>query len=224
MQGKKSEQMSIGIVDENPLLLQALIKICSDNGLKIVASGRSTADAIRLAADHQLDLIILDPTMQGGIEAISEILSRNPSLKIIAYSSALGADYAVRAIEAGARGYVLKRCTAEEFFTAVSSVINGETFITPSFAATILTALRDDRLRKRAAQLVDLSIRENQIVRLLLRGRTNKEIASTLAISEKTVKCYMTTVMQKLNARNRTEVVLACQRIGLQHDLELTAH
>ena len=214
--------MSVGIIDENPILLQALSTICSDKGLGISASGGSAADAIRLAADHQV--IILDPTMQGGMEVISEILSRNPSVKVIAYSSALGADYAVRAIEAGARGYILKRCTAAEFISAVNSVINGETYITPSFAATILMALRDDRLRKRAAQLVDFSIRENQIIRLLLRGRTNKEIARTLAISEKTVKCYMTTLMQKLNARNRTEAVLACQRIGLQQDPEMSAH
>ena len=215
---------AIGIVDENPILLDALVAICTKKGLNVVARGGSASDAMSLAANTNIDILVLDPTMHGGIEVITGALACNPSIKVIALSSALGADYAVRAIEAGARGYVLKRCTADDFVAAVTSVVHGDTFITPSFAATILTALRDDRLRKRAAQLVDFSIRENQIMRLLLRGRTNKEIAKTLAISEKTVKCYMTTVMQKLNARNRTEAVLACQKIGLQHDIELSAH
>jgi len=161
--------------------------------------------------------------MPDGVNAISEILTRNATIKVIALSSAQGADYAVRAIEAGARGYVLKRSSADEFIGAVNSVIDGEIFITPSFAATIMTALCDDRLRKRAARLVDFSIRENQIMRLLLRGQTNKEIAKTLAISDKTVKCYMTTVMQKLNARNRTEAVLAFQRVDLHPGSELSA-
>lgn len=215
---------TIAIVEENPILLEALVSICRKEGLKVVASSSSASDAMALAAAPNLDVLVLDPTMQGGMDVISGALAGNPNIKVIALSSALGADYAVRAIEAGAQGYILKRCTADEFVKAVVSVIHGETFITPSFAATILTALRDDRLRKRAAQLVDFSIRENQIMRLLLRGRTNKEIAKSLAISEKTVKCYMTTVMQKLNARNRTEAVLACQKIGLQHDLELSRH
>lgn len=215
---------TIAIVEENPILLEALVSICRKEGLNVVARGSSANEAMALAAAPNLNVLVLDPTMHGGMEVISGALACNPTIKVIALSSALGADYAVRAIEAGARGYILKRCTAEDFVAAVVSVVHGETFITPSFAATILTALRDDRLRKRAAQLVDFSIRENQIMRLLLRGRTNKEIAKALAISEKTVKCYMTTVMQKLNARNRTEAVLACQKIGLQQDIELSRH
>jgi DNA-binding NarL/FixJ family response regulator len=216
--------IAVAIFDENPILLDAVRSICVAKGFDVVATGRSAEEAVKLAASQRVDIFVLDPTMQGGMDAVSAVLSRSAEAKVIAYSPAIGADYAVRAIEAGARGYVLKKCGAEELITAIGSVIEGETFITPSFATTILTALRDDRLRKRAAQLVDFSIRENQIVRLLLRGRTNKEIARTLAISEKTVKCYMTTVMQKLNARNRTEAVLACQKIGLQQEVELAAH
>jgi DNA-binding NarL/FixJ family response regulator len=214
----------IAIFDENPILLDALRSICTAKGFDVVATGRSAGEAIKLATNQRIDVFVLDPTMQGGMDAVSAVLSQSIDTKIVAYSPALGADYAVRAIEAGARGYVLKKCGADELIAAIRSVVAGETFITPSFATTILTALRDDRLRKRAAQLVDFSLRENQIVRLLLRGRTNKEIAKTLLISEKTVKCYMTTVMQKLNARNRTEAVLACQRIGLQQEPELSAH
>jgi two-component system, NarL family, nitrate/nitrite response regulator NarL len=218
------DPIAIAIVDENPILLEALSSLFTNKGMKIAALGRSPADAIKFATSHCPDILILDPTKPGGMEAISTVLLHASNTKVIAYSPAIGADYAVRAIEAGARGYILNKCTADEFIAAIKSVMDGDTFITPSFAATIMAALRDDRVRKRAAELVDLSIRENQIVRLLLRGRTNKEIANNLAISEKTVKCYMTTLMQKLNARNRTEVVLACQKIGIHHELEAGAN
>jgi DNA-binding NarL/FixJ family response regulator len=214
--------VSVAIVDENPILLDALRSICATKGFEVVATGRSAGEAVELVTTQRIDILVLDPTMQGGIDAVSAVRSRSVDTKVIAYSQAIGADYAVRAIEAGARGYVLKKSGADELVAAIKSVIEGETFISPSFATTILTALRDDRLRKRAAELVDFSIRENQIMRLLLRGRTNKEIAGTLVISEKTVKCYMTTVMQKLNARNRTEAVLACQKIGMHQDIGLS--
>ena len=96
-------------------------------------------------------------------------------------------------------------------------MLTGETFITPSFATKVIVALRDASLRKLAARAIKLSIREDQIVKLLLRGRTNKEIANQLNISEKTVKHYMTLLMQKLNVRNRLEVIIAAQKLGEEY-------
>lgn len=212
---------TIAIVDECPILRDALAQIFASHGFNVVGRAGSVADAVELA-EKEIDVLVLDPTMQGGMDAISAVLVRHPTIKIIAWSPATGADYAVRAIDAGARGYVLKRATAEDFILAVRAVLEGETFITPSFATTILTSLRDARLRRRAAQIVNFNMRESQIVRLLLRGRTNKEIARTLSIGEKTVKWYMTNVMQKLNARSRTEAVLACHKLGLMQDQDLS--
>jgi len=216
--------ISMAIVDENPILLKELSSICSRHGFHVRDTGSSAAAAVEFAAKSGLDILVVDPTMQGGMDAIAAVLARSTTTKVIAWSPARGADYAVRAIEAGARGYVLKTCTADEFILAVKAVLEGEIFITPSFAATILAALRDDRLRKRAAAIVAFSSREEQIVRLLLRGRTNKEIAATLSISDKTVKWYMSNVLQKLNAKNRTEAVIACQKLGLSHGHELAKH
>ncbi|MFZ5690335.1 MAG: response regulator transcription factor, partial [Pseudomonadota bacterium] len=97
--------------------------------------------------------------------------------------------------------------------TALESVLNDETYISQTFASRVINALRDANLRRAAAEAVRLSIRENQIVRLLLRGKTNREIATSLKISERTVKHYMTALMQKLQVRNRTEVALAAQKL-----------
>lgn len=120
----------------------------------------------------------------------------------------------MKAFEAGAIGYVLKGSTDEELMQAIETVLAGETFITPSFASKVISALRTSAMPRSAPQAVRLSVREDQIVRLLLLGRTNKEIAHRLQISEKTVKHYMTLLMQKLHARNRVEVVLAAQELG----------
>jgi DNA-binding NarL/FixJ family response regulator len=101
------------------------------------------------------------------------------------------------------------RCSAKELIQAVDAVRHGETYITQSFASQVIAALRNTSLRRMAAEAVRFSIREEQIVRLLSRGKTNKEIAVSLKISEKSVKNYMTILMQKLHARDRLEVVIA---------------
>ena len=89
-----------------------------------------------------------------------------------------------------------------------------ETYITQGFAARVIDALRNTDVRHRVAEAINLSQREGQIVRLLLRGMTNKEIAATLRITEKTVKHYMTELMQKMQARNRVEVIIAAQKMS----------
>src|SRR5690606_34044240 len=161
------------------------------------------------------NIILLDLNMPGdAFGAISQIRVSSPETKIIVFTASAGIGHAVRALDAGATGYVLKGSTADELMQAIDIVLTGETFITPSFASKVISALRNASLRKAAADRVRLSVREDQIVRLLLLGRTNREIAQRLQISEKTVKRYMTLLMQKLQARNRVEVVLAAQELG----------
>jgi two-component system, NarL family, nitrate/nitrite response regulator NarL len=135
----------------------------------------------------------------------------SPNTKVVAFTAASGVEAAIRALDAGANGYVRKGSSAQELIQAVEAVRHGETYITQSFANQVIAGLRNAPLRKVAAAAVRFSIREYQIVRLLLRGKTNRDIAIALRISEKTVKNYMTILMQKLNARNRLEVVIAAQ-------------
>ena len=146
--------------------------------------------------------------------AIASSIKISPNTKIVAFTAATGVDSAIRALDAGANGYVLKGSSAQELIQAVEAVRHGETYITQSFASQVIAALRNASVRRVAAEAVRFSIREDQIVRLLLRGNTNKDIAASLKISEKTVKNYMTILMQKLNARNRLEVVIAAQALA----------
>jgi len=146
--------------------------------------------------------------------AIESAIKISPSTKIVAFTAANGVDSAIRALDAGASGYVLKGSSTKELIHAITSVHSGETYITQSFASRVISGLRDASLRREAAAAVILSIREQQIVRLLMNGRTNKEIAIAIKISEKTVKHYMTALMQKLQVRNRVEVVIAAQKFS----------
>jgi DNA-binding NarL/FixJ family response regulator len=207
---------SIAFVDDHPVLLEGLASIFSEiDRFDVVGKGKSAHDAIDVINRTRPDVILLDLNMPGdAFEAIAKIREVSPQTRIVAFTASAAIDHAVRALEAGATGYVLKGSTDDELMQAIDTVVTGETFITPSFASKVISALRNVSQGKSSGQPVKLSVREDQIVRLLLVGRTNKEIAQRLQISEKTVKHYMTLLMQKLQARNRVEVVLAAQELG----------
>jgi len=208
--------VTLAVVDDHPITNQGLVQLFADGTIcTVVARGRSSSDAVAIADQHQPDVIILDLGVPGNaLATIAQIVAAHPKLKIIAFTAAPGVEYAVNALEAGARGYVSKTCELDELLRAVTAVVGGDTFVSQSFAAGVITALRNASVRKVASQALKLSVREDQIIHLLLHGKTNKEIAIQLKISEKTVKHYMTVLMQKLNARNRVEAVIAAQKLS----------
>lgn len=206
---------SLACVDPYPIVAKGLACFLGDeDAFEVVAHGATAADAIMIAANKQPAVTIIDISARGDVfAAIGDMRRTNPAGKILIFTAVTEVDAAVKALEAGANGYVLKSAPAEELISGIKCVLSGETFITPSFAMSVITALRTASLRKVAARASQLSSREDQVIRLLLHGKTNKEIASKLSISEKTVKHYMTLLMHKLNARNRIEVVLAAQKL-----------
>jgi DNA-binding NarL/FixJ family response regulator len=208
--------ISIALVDDHPLMVEAVSSLLSrTQDFEIVATGTTSRDIFEICALHQPQIVIVDLSMPGDVyESITAAIKIAPRTKVITFTAATGVEPAIRALDAGASGYVLKGSSSQELIQAVTAVRNGETYITQSFASRVISALRDSSLRRKAAEAVKLSIREEQIVRLLLRGNTNKQIANVLKISEKTVKHYMTVLMQKLHARNRVEVVIAAQKLS----------
>lgn len=152
--------------------------------------------------------------------AIKGIAALSPSTKVVAFTALADVNCATRALEAGASGYILKGTNADELARALRVVQGGEHYITPAFAAKVISALRDPK-RNADRNGVKFNVREAQILTLLLNGSTNKEIGERLRISEKTVRHYMTLLMRKLNARNRLEVVLMARRneMPLSEDL-----
>jgi two-component system, NarL family, nitrate/nitrite response regulator NarL len=208
--------ISIALVDDHPLMIEALSSLLNrTQGFQVVGTGTSANEIIELCRRNQPQVAVVDLHMPGDVYgAIANAIKASPSTRIVAYTAATGVDSAIRALDAGASGYVLKGSSTTELVNAISSVQSGETYITQNFANRVITGLRDASLRRRAAEAVMLSIREQQIVRLLMIGKTNKEIAIAIKISEKTVKHYMTALMQKLQVRNRLEVVIAAQKFS----------
>ncbi len=204
---------SVALVDEQPLFLAGLSSFFnSTEQFQVVATGTSAADAADIARHHKPNLLIMELSLRGDpIGSIREICALG-AVKVIVCTAMGDIDDAVRALNAGAHGYVLKGSSGIEVMTAVEAVMRGETFINQSIAIRVISALRQTAVLKAAAKQQRLSLREQQIIQLLSGGRTNKEIGGSLGLAEKTVKHYMSIIMQKMQARNRLEVVIAAQR------------
>jgi DNA-binding NarL/FixJ family response regulator len=207
--------VSIALIDDHPLMIEAISSLLQrTQGFEVVGIGTSAHEIVELCSRTKPQVAVVDLHMPGDVYgAIATAIKASPSTRIVAFTAATGVESAIRALDAGASGYVLKGSSTSELLNAIASVQTGETYITQNFANRVIAGLRDASLRRKAAEVVILSIREQQIVRLLMSGKTNKEIAIAIKISEKTVKHYMTTLMQKLRVRNRLEVVIAAQKL-----------
>lgn len=208
--------ISVALIDDQPLFVDGFRELVQrDPLIRLAAISARAADAVSIVTRCSPDILFIDvATVEDAFQAITTVPALSPNLKIVALTAARGISFAMKTLDAGVHGYVLKQSNGDDILAAIQAVRSGEKFITHGFASKIVSALQDEAVRKNAALAVRLSIRENQVVRLLLAGKTNKEIALTLSISEKTVKHYMTVLMQKLNARNRVEVVIAAQRLS----------
>lgn len=209
-------KISIAVVDDHPLLMEGLAALMQRKaGFSLTAAGSAASDIYAITDKHRPDAMVVDLNMPGdAFRAIADAAKAAPEMKIIVFTASTNTDHAIKALEAGAKGYVLKGSSADDLIAAIEATCRGEIYITPSFAAKMIGALQSKALEKKAAQSTKLSVREDQIVRLLLCGKQNREIARALSLSEKTVKGYMTHLMHKLNARNRLEVVIAAQKLN----------
>lgn len=205
---------TLAIVDDHPLLAEGLAAVLNRYAeLDVVAIRHKATDVVAIVEQYAPDIILLDLNLPGdAFAALEDVRALSVATKLIVFTASTSTDHAVSALKAGAAGFVLKGSQASELMDAIGCVLRGDIFITPSFAAKVIGALQAKEAVRRAADQAKLSVREEQIVRLLLSGKQNREIAASLKLSEKTVKGYMGNLMSKLNARNRLEVVIAAQK------------
>lgn len=212
-----TDRIRVAVVDDHPLFREGVAyTIRSSKVLEVVAEGATAEDAIRIAKDELPDIVLLDVSMPGGgIEAARAIARSCPVVKMIMLTVSESEEHVAQALEAGAHGYVLKGTSGSELVSTMRAVSRGESYVTPGLAARLLTlSKRPPRSAASHSDLTELTRREEQILDHVGRGLTNKEIAKALIISEKTVKHYMTNIMQKLHVRNRVEAILAYQHKG----------
>ena len=195
-------------VDDHPLLREGIaVLIKSEADMKLVAEASNGEEAIEQFRLHRPDVTLMDiqmPTLNG-TEAISRIRSEFPNARIIVLSTYSGDVQVLRAIKAGARGYILKGHVGRELLDAIRSVHAGHKRIPPEIAAELAEHAGDDAL----------SAREMDVLRLIATGNSNKQIADKLSIGETTVKSHITNILSKLGANDRAHAVT----IGLQRGI-----
>ncbi|MFB9344540.1 response regulator [Aminobacter aganoensis] len=204
--------MLVAFVDDHPTLLEGLKAIFGRrNGYKVVATGGCCDEALDIVSKFKPDVVVLDLNMPGNaFECIKSIRKASGETKIVAFTASSGINHAIEALQAGASGYVLKGSSLDSLTDAIDAVLTGDTYITKGFATKVIAALTHPQ-----GAPIKLSAREEQIVALLLESRTNREMAKQLHLSEKTIKNYMTLLMQKLKVRNRVGLVMAARGMPL---------
>ncbi len=195
-------------VDDHPLLREGIATLVNaEPDMKLVAEASNGKEAVEKFRSHRPDITLMDIQMPGvnGIEAITQIQSECPDARIIVLTTYTGDVQVIRALRAGARGYILKGHVHRELLETIRSVHAGKKRIPPEIAAELAEHAADD----------ELTAREIEVLRLIGGGNANKQIADQLSIGETTVKTHVTNILSKLGASDRAHAVT----IGLKRGI-----
>ncbi len=211
-----SERIQVMIVDDHPMFRDGVVQtLQAEADIEVVGQATTAAEAVRLARDLVPDIILLDITIPGGgLNAAQQLTTTLPVTKLIMLTASEAEEDVLTALKAGARGYILKGVAGHDLVKIVRDVHAGEAYVTPTLAASLLSDMRGGWREQPPppGPLDELTEREHQILEQVASGLSNKEIAKQLFLSEKTVKHYMTNILQKLQVRNRVEAALLAQR------------
>ncbi|MGO4852552.1 response regulator [Phaeovulum sp. W22_SRMD_FR3] len=214
--GVRANLITVGIVDDHEVVRQGLSAILAQQrSMRVIGEGASAPEAVSLAIKYRPDVMLLDITMPGGgLEALKTIVSKTPEVRCVILTACDDASVAMAAITAGARGFILKGVSSGNLLAAIEVVMADQSYVSPEFAARLMDAALQVKLE--GAPSLGLSRREEQVLREVEKGLTNREVADRLHLSEKTVKHYMTSVMQKFGVSNRVGAIRHLQ--GREHD------
>ena len=209
------DAINILVVDDHPLFRQGVVSSLEmDPGFKVVAQTDSGEQALALARQLLPDVVLLDINMPGwsGIATAEKIAMACPATVIVMLTGSEDKDKLLAALKAGARAYILKGVSAKELAGVVRSAVAGEVYVSPSIAAEMLVSLTQGKAPDPLQELTD---REREILALIGTGLTNREIGERIFLSEKTIKHYVTNILQKLQVRSRVEAALLANNHGL---------
>lgn len=206
-----SEVIRVLIADDHPVVREGLRTFLGTiEGIEVVGEASDGAEAVELAQQLKPDIVLMDLAMPNvdGIEATAEI--EGP--KVIALTSFATDDKIFPAIRAGAVGYLLKESGPDELADAIRKVHAGESILAPAVAERLM---REVAAGTPTAHRTDLTLRERDVLRLIARGMSNREIARELTVAEKTVKTHVSSVLSKLGVADRTQAALYAVEHGL---------
>jgi two-component system, NarL family, response regulator LiaR len=206
------------ITDDHGVVRQGLRMFLSlDPELEVVGEAANGEEALKMARDLSPDVVLMDLVMpvMDGIAATGAIRSELPDVEVIALTSVLEDASVTGAVKAGAIGYLMKDTEAEELGRAIKAAAEGRVYLAPEAAARLMREVRTPESPE------TLTERETEVLQLLARGKANKQIATSLHVTEKTVKAHVSSILAKLGVQSRTQAALYAVRAGLVSMREL---
>lgn len=205
------------ISEDHTLLREGLKSLLQKTGIEVAAEAADGRSAVQLAKKVSPDVVILDISMPvlNGIEATQQISREVPQAKVIVMSMHSESHFVLGALRAGASGYLLKDAAFEELLIAVTSVLKGQTYLSPAIAGVVVKASARPTSSKREFLRRKTSTREREVLQLLVEGKPTKEIASTLYVSVKTIETHRKQIMDKLKLHSIAELTKYAIREGI---------
>jgi DNA-binding NarL/FixJ family response regulator len=204
------------VVDDHPVVREGLVSVLEDQPeIEVVGSLDSAEQAVAQIGRLRPDIVLLDLELPGmdGVAAIPRLLAAHPSAGVIVFTAYDTEERVLGALRAGARGYLLKGASGQEIAQAIRAVQAGGSHLAPRVASTLLTQVQ---MASKPASV--LSPREREVLHLVAEGLPTKQIARSLGITERTVKFHVASLMRKLDADNRAQMVAVAAQRGLLHD------
>ena len=207
---KKKHAIRVLIADDHPIVREGLRTLVSRQAdMEIVAEAATGREAVEQCVRHKPDVALIDLRMPGlsGVEAISTIRARVPSVRSIVLTTYDGNEDIYRSLRAGAKAYLLKDAPRDELLSCIRAVHEGKTWISPLAAANLAARLNEEALTPR----------ETEVLRLIAAGKSNKEIATALFVTEGTIKLHVNHLLRKLKVSGRTEAISQAVLRGIVH-------
>jgi DNA-binding NarL/FixJ family response regulator len=207
---KEAVNIRVLVIDDHPITRIGIAAIIGATpGMTVVAQAGSGEEAVELYEKHLPDITLMDLRLPGmsGVEAIRTVIARHRTARFVVLTTYEGDEDIHQALQAGALSYIIKGMPHEALVNALRRVHAGGQFLPPPVSRVLYSRLPNS----------DLSSREREVLGLIVRGRSNKEIATELGITESTVKCHVSVILMRLNVTDRTQAVVTALRRGLVH-------
>ncbi|MFN2178155.1 MAG: response regulator [Candidatus Promineifilaceae bacterium] len=213
------ENVRVILADDHEVVRLGLKTLLDDvPWVQVVAQAGTADEAVRLAEAYLPDVVLMDIRMPGnsGIDACREITSRLDGVQVIMLTSYSDDELILKALQAGASGYILKQVGNRSIVSALEAVRSGNASLDPQVTRLVIDQVRKDEITRQAAAFRDLSSREMEVLAEVAKGLSNNEIAAVLNLSEKTVRNHVSAILNKLNLHNRIEAAT----YAVRHDIE----
>jgi two-component system, NarL family, response regulator DevR len=210
--------LSILLVDDHEVVRLGLRSLLDHHpGFEVIGEASAEAEAVQKALELRPDLILMDIRLSGGsgVDACQQIMLEMPETKVVMLTSYAEDEMLFAAIRAGAAGYVLKQVGSNDLIRSIEAASRGEATLDPSLTQRVFSEIRHSIQKEEAAAFGDLTAQEMQVLALIAEGKTNREIATDLFLSEGTVRNYVSSILSKLGVSNRAEAAA----YAIQHHL-----